>query len=674
MASHTVASRNNTSYPSIVTAKLQALHKEYLAAQNDPSAPDHVWTVTLKYYQYIVRAVMINPEYGVGKLNNSRGLLVYHAMGMGKTRLAAAVVAALWDTREVIIILNKSLQSNFMNTIIQVIELTSDRDDIEKIKAFAKLRVSFVSMDAYNSAEQARRTQGASNPFENKLLIIDECHNFFRAIINSASDTNARQLYDMIMSANNARLLFLTGTPAAKDPFELVPCFNMLTKTDLLPVFYESFYSLYVDTAIRKVRNRAKLANRIMGLVSHVDPHKATIDSASKKAIRSDGWFPEEHPVIVEYVEMGEDQYRKYIIAREREENEGKTSFNGSTAAALSSPALSIPGSAKKSAKTYNVRSRNLSTFYLSDEWSSVSEMPPHAFTQEIAPKLALIADRVLAAQGPVLVYSQFVESGGLKPLGRFLQNVGYNYFDPAKPGSQYAIISGEISSEMRDQIVSTFNSVQNMHGELIKAILISKTGAEGLDLKWIRETHQVEPYWDKARDHQVISRSVRLGSHDGLPTAEREVQPYIYIGVHNKIIYDQMMPENRENISIDTVFFNRANERFEINADFRKLLSEVCMECTLFKYENCRSCAPTNRRLFNTNATLDIKLPDPCELRYETDVTVKSIIADSGSTYYYAKSVDSIGYTFYLYDESINGYVTINESAPIIVELLQKI
>lgn len=674
MAEHTVASRNNTSFPSVVTTKLQALHKEYLAAQNDPSALDHVWSVTLKYYQYLVRAVMIDPGYGVGKVNNSRGLLVYHAMGTGKTRLAAAVVAALWDTREVIIILNKSLQSNFMNTIIQVIELTADSAEVEKMKAFATSRVTFVSMDAYNSAEQARRTQGASNPFENKLLVIDECHNFFRAIINSASDTNARQLYDMIMSANNARLLFLTGTPAAKDPFELVPCFNMLTKTDLLPVFYESFYSLYVDTAIRKVRNRAKLANRIMGLVSHVDPHKATIDTTNKKELRDDGWFPEERPVIVEYVEMGEAQYKKYVIAREREENEGKTGFNGNAAASLSSPALSIPGSAKKSAKTYNVRSRNLSTFYMSDEWSSLSAMPLDAFVPEIAPKLALITDRVRAAAGPVLVYSQFVESGGLKPLGRFLQAAGYRSFDPSKPGLQYAIISGEISADERDQIVRVFNSVENMHGELIKAILISKTGAEGLDLKWIRETHQVEPYWDKARDHQVISRSVRLGSHDGLPTDEREVQPYIYIGVHNKVIYDQMMPENREAISIDNIFFNRANERFEINADFRKLLSEVCLECTLFKYENCRSCAPTNRRLFNANATLDIKLPDPCELRYESDVTVKTIVADNGSTYYYAKSTDSIGYTFYLYDESIGGYVTINESSPIIVELLQKI
>jgi superfamily II DNA or RNA helicase len=42
---------------------------------------------------------------------------------------------------------------------------------------------------------------------------------------------------------------------------------------------------------------------------------------------------------------------------------------------------------------------------------------------------------------------------------------------------SKYAVISGETPSELRDKIIQIFNSDENMRGELIKVILVSKTG-----------------------------------------------------------------------------------------------------------------------------------------------------------------------------------------------------
>ena len=118
----------------------------------------------------------------------------------------------------------------------------------------------------------------SSNGLDNKLLIVDEAHNFFRSIINSGNNenSNARRIYEIIMTAKNLKIIFLTGTPASKDPFELVPCFNMLTNSSLLPTSYEIFYSLYVDKINQTVLNRNKLANRLLGLVSHVTHTKNT--------------------------------------------------------------------------------------------------------------------------------------------------------------------------------------------------------------------------------------------------------------------------------------------------------------------------------------------------------------------------------------------------------------
>ena len=723
--------RNDTGFPMKMTTKLRELYEQYLFAYANKDDTQHHWASALKYYQFLVRTVMSDPEYGIGADGNARGLLIYHTMGMGKTRLAVAVAMALWDIRPVIVMLARSLQENFLETIYEVIDILNNGMSEQEIlhkRVEARAKFTFVSMDAYNSANQMARASTSTRKsnitaiggLDGKLLIIDEAHNFFRAIINSsAENANARRIYEMIMTAGNLRLLFLTGTPAAKDPFEFVPCFNMLAGMDLLPTQYEIFYKFYVDKENHAVKNRDKLANRLIGLVSHVTPGKSSEpesdDKLTKKKIRDDGWFPEELPTIVEKVEMGIDQYRQYLLAREKEENEGKTGdgSGGRTMGVMSTPVLSLPGSEKKAMRSYFVKSRNISTFSPPREWigKTIDSMPDDIFTVSNGPKLALIAKRADAAVGPVLVYSQFVDIGGLKPVGRYLQQLGYTLFVPENKKSDdkvfishvvdstnskesnskesnskesnskkeiiqkhFAIISGEISSEDRVAIRTAFNSLDNSHGAIIKVILVSKTGAEGLDLKWLRETHQVEPYWDKARDHQITARAIRLGSHDGLPNNEREVQPYLYIAIANQTIYQQMLPQDREQKSIDEIFAERANERYETISAFRSLLTNICLECELFKYGNCRVCVPTNAPLFHDNSALDIRLPDPCEIRQESNVEAMPIIVDDVTYYYRINPLDFTGYSFYLFDKDLGGYIIIDSSNPIIQVLLKMV
>ena len=235
-----------------------------------------------------------------------------------------------------------------------------------------------------------------------------------------------------------------------------------------------------------------------------------------------------------------------------------------------------------------------------------------------------------------------------------------------------YAIISGEVSQESRDKIIKVFNSPENARGELIKVLLVSKTGAEGLDLKNIRETHQVEPYWDKARDDQFIARAVRLNSHEDLPPEDRNVQPYLYIALPNSEIWNLMLPKDREGQSIDEKFHERGLEKYKLNSEFRKLLTEVSIECELFGYENCRICAPTNQPLYKHDAATDIRLPDPCEVILETEVKAKEVIFE-GTTYYYILSNDNT-YVFYEYRKDLDGFSPLQLSDPLIPILTDKL
>ena len=83
------------------------------------------------------------------------------------------------------------------------------------------------------------------NPFDNKVIIIDEAHNFVSRIVNKLKmkkTSLSTQLYELILSANNCRVVFLTGTPIINYPNEIGVLFNMLRG------YIKTFY-LKLDTS-----------------------------------------------------------------------------------------------------------------------------------------------------------------------------------------------------------------------------------------------------------------------------------------------------------------------------------------------------------------------------------------------------------------------------------------
>ena len=67
---------------------------------------------------------------------------------------------------------------------------------------------------------------GIDNPFNNKVLVIDEIHNLTSKMVGSGY--NGPRLYELIMRANNSKIVFLSGTPVINYAYELGLMFNML--------------------------------------------------------------------------------------------------------------------------------------------------------------------------------------------------------------------------------------------------------------------------------------------------------------------------------------------------------------------------------------------------------------------------------------------------------------
>ncbi len=168
--------------------------------------------------------------------------------------------------------------------------------------------------------------------------------------------------------------------------------------------------------------------------------------------------------------------------------------------------------------------------------------------------KISEICNRIVNSTGVVLVYSQYID-GGLVPIALALEEMGFRragkmnslFKDPPvdeidaltnKPKvsdkkftpAKYSMITGDktLSPDNMAEI-KLLTSDNNLNGEKVRVVLISQAGSEGLDLKFIRQVHILDPWYNMNRIEQIIGRAVRTCSHKDLPFIKRNVEIYLH-------------------------------------------------------------------------------------------------------------------------------------------------
>jgi len=169
--------------------------------------------------------------------------------------------------------------------------------------------------------------------------------------------------------------------------------------------------------------------------------------------------------------------------------------------------------------------------------------------------------------QGLHLVYSQFRSMEGLGVFSLTLEANGFARFKIKRNGLNewvinmseedmgkpcYALYTGTEGAEEREIIRNIYNgtwdyipnniasqlrakSTNNNMGEIIKILMITSAGSEGINLRNTRYVHIMEPYWHPVRTEQVIGRARRICSHQSLPKALQTVDVFIYIMTFTK-------------------------------------------------------------------------------------------------------------------------------------------
>ena len=184
--------------------------------------------------------------------------------------------------------------------------------------------------------------------------------------------------------------------------------------------------------------------------------------------------------------------------------------------------------------------------------------------------KFAEIQQRILRSTGVVMVYSEYI-NGGVVPFALALEELGFERHVPVNsrftntlfnPQSQnFAKISKRDATTMRSRSDPLFQSSsasfkqakyalitgnsafspnnaadinliispENKLGELVKVVLITRAASEGVDFKFLRQIHILEPWYNMNRIEQIIGRGVRNSSHCMLPWEERNVEIYLH-------------------------------------------------------------------------------------------------------------------------------------------------
>jgi hypothetical protein len=205
------------------------------------------------------------------------------------------------------------------------------------------------------------------------------------------------------------------------------------------------------------------------------------------------------------------------------------------------------------------------------------------------SPKFMTCIFNIFKSKSPVLVYSNYVLMEGLQIFKIYLSFFGFVDFhrdpeistnDLTKTGKfdgfRYIEYHGAIDKDIREANKKIFNDKENVYGKVVKIIMISPAGAEGITLHNTRQVHILEPFWNEARIEQIIGRAVRMCVHKDLPMNDRKVDIFRYKMVRTS--GKETADEKMEKIS---------RKKNNLLLSFVEAVKEAAVDCELFKSHN---------------------------------------------------------------------------------------
>jgi hypothetical protein len=273
------------------------------------------------------------------------------------------------------------------------------------------------------------------------------------------------------------------------------------------------------------------------------------------------------------------------------------------------------------------------------------------------SPKFLRILENIQDSEneGLHMLYSQFRTVEGIGLFQLVLEAAGFAQFKIRKTGDtweidevaedadkpKFVLYTGTETKEEKEVILNIYNSTwdyippemaaklreryaNNHRGEIVKLLMITSSGAEGINLRNTRFVHIMESYWNNVRIEQIIGRARRICSHQDLPEDMRTVKVFMYVmkftdeqKTNDKnieiMINDISRVDGKTPITTDQSLLETAQIKERLNFQILKAVKESAMDCNVYsgtnKEENlvCYGYGSVRSNQFGTYPTLEM-------------------------------------------------------------------
>uniref|UniRef100_A0A6C0JFH6 Helicase ATP-binding domain-containing protein n=1 Tax=viral metagenome TaxID=1070528 RepID=A0A6C0JFH6_9ZZZZ len=286
--------------------------------------------------------------------------------------------------------------------------------------------------------------------------------------------------------------------------------------------------------------------------------------------------------------------------------------------------------------------------------------LTPEALAR-FSPKFLHILDNIKDPEylGLHLVYSQFRTLEGIGLFSLVLEKNGFARFKIKKNASDiweidipeadlgkptYALYTGTETVEEKEitrriyngewdyiptNLASELRKIANNNnmGEIIKVLMITSSGSEGINLRNTRYVHIMEPYWHPVRTEQVIGRARRICSHKNLPRALQTVEVFVYLMVLSpeQLKSDDAIELKRKDLSkgepkvpitTDQLLYEISEIKANLSMQLTDAIKESAFDCFIYSNGKCMNFGDPKNNKFSY-------VPDYAN--QQSDVTVRA-------------------------------------------------
>lgn len=583
----------------------------------------------------------------------TQNLLMAHGTGTGKTCTAIQIAEEYilrpeFQDKKILVLANPSVQENFKQQIFDISRVNTDKDGLlmskqctgrryleilqraqsqplkwtdqnsrqRLLRQASRILNEFYDFQGYakfGNILETQKEEGNYNEkwihetFDNRMIIVDEAHN-----LRDTSETDAdakivsAALERIVKTANGVTLVLLTATPMFDTFEEILHYFNLFEWNARKQAPTESLKSKDMfspDGEFLNANARAKFHNLCQTYVSYVrgdNPFTFPFRLPPPKNLialknRTHDVFGKKINRKLTYLELTQSvmsEYQESVVSK------------------LTPSSLSEP-------RTVCVYPRNQEfNQVIAKEGTQFKYVKEHFLApsqvETYSAKFATVMKSIQESKGIVFVYSNMVESGarlfgmcleehGFKPAfgdDLFIENSG-----EIQRGSKgtYALFTSNTQPADIKNTLATLRSQDNKNGDIVRVIVASPKVSEGVDFRYVRQIHILDPWFNMSRIEQVIGRGMRTCSHSLLPMEEQNCTVYLHV-CRSKAGTREMLDE--------FVYRYYVEEKAIKIAKVKKAIMESAMDCGLEK--------PVNS-LPLTWFELPIEIDDPAKIGDES-------------------------------------------------------